>query len=171
MNCWQRKNNFTVFQQESTPVAEKEALPGSTSRQDGEPDRKPGAHGEWSEDLTDTSCGGATVRLTVPLFSTYFRSKTWSSLRLKRKSSMGWKLEMNVWKKCTRLAMLNSCVMRHALCITGYWWVSPTLGDVYWRSRTDYGWNPRFHRIPKGKSPTDEAFIQLFTCEALFKVP
>lgn len=42
------------FKQESTPLAEKEALPGSTSRQDGEPDRQPGAHGERAEDSTDT---------------------------------------------------------------------------------------------------------------------
>lgn len=122
-SCSQRNYNVTIFQQESTPVAEKEALPGSTSRQDREPDRKPGAHGEWWEGLTDTSRSSAAVRLTVPLFSPYFRFKTWSSLRLKRKSSTGWKLEMNVWKKCTRWAMLNSRVMCHGLCIAGYWWV------------------------------------------------
>lgn len=39
------------FEQESTPAAEEEALPGATSGQDGEPDRKPGAHGERSEDV------------------------------------------------------------------------------------------------------------------------
>lgn len=34
------------FKQKSSAVAEEEALPGSASGQDGEPDRQPGAHGE-----------------------------------------------------------------------------------------------------------------------------
>lgn len=42
-----------AFKQESAPLAEKETLPGSTSGQDGEPDRQPGAHGEGSQGPTE----------------------------------------------------------------------------------------------------------------------
>lgn len=78
------------FEQESTPAAEEEALPGATSGQNGEPDRQPGAHGERSEDVTDARCEAAAqkAKLTV-LLSAYFRFKIWSSPRLRGKSSMG----------------------------------------------------------------------------------
>lgn len=76
------------IEQESSSVAEKEALPGATSGQDGEPDKQPGAHGECWRGLSDVWPPAAAATLTPP-FSAYFRSKTWSSFRSKRKSSMG----------------------------------------------------------------------------------
>lgn len=76
------------FEQESSSAAEKEALPGATSGQDGEPDKQLRAHGECMWGLSDAWPPAATAALTTP-FSAYFRSKTWSSLRSKRKSLMG----------------------------------------------------------------------------------
>lgn len=56
-------NVIVGFKQESAPPAEEEALPGSTSRQDGQPDREPGAHGERPQGLTDARRAAAALKL------------------------------------------------------------------------------------------------------------
>lgn len=118
-----RCNSFTTFGfwQKSSAAAEEETLPGSTPGQDWQSDQQSGAAGEsvrvsrrisrqhlwWS--VTDYFC------CSDHLLCVFFRSKTWSLPRSRRRSLMGWKLEMNVWRKCTRWEVISSKKQR---CIT-----------------------------------------------------
>lgn len=141
LSCWQK----------SCAAAKEETLPGPTPGQDWQSDQQLGAAGEPVEhQSTSSSTGGDPC-----VFS---RSKTWSLHRLRRKSSLGWKLETSVWRKCTRWATIfpDDRAGRSLVCFFCYWceWTvcpAPVSADVYWRSGAHHGWDSRRHWIPEGE--------------------
>lgn len=151
------------FKQQSAPLAEKETLPGPTFGQDREPDKQPGADGEQSEGFGSHTAGSSSCSVRLKLsVSLLLISGSRSGVCPDWKESDRW---LESWKWLSEedargrrwLKWLKGCnLMSDASHLTGHGQTLIdcflTLGDVYWRCRTDYGWNPGFHWVPKGKS-------------------
>lgn len=142
-----------LFEQESSSLTEEETLSRSTLGQDREPDKQPGAHGERSANCTDTQqrVGGAH---SSSLCSS-FQVQDLEFAQIERKVIDGLKVGNECLKKMHEVGddmwPADAFKIHHLLFMSCYQ-LFFAAGDVYWRSRTDYGWNSRCHWVPKGRS-------------------